>query len=228
MEPVCGGDGLEPSETLELLGRLVDKSLITAEEERGEYRYRLLETIRQYARERLADADETRRTEARHRTWYLAVAEAADPRGAGERFFEPVEVELDNLRAALASGLRDDPRCALRTAVALWHLWMRRGYFTEGSRLLDAALAADPAPTPLRARGLVATSALDVRLARPERIIGLAEEAREIHAGLDDSRAVAGALLYRVLLESVRRRHRSAHDTWRRRSRRHSGPASPW
>ncbi len=213
VEPVCGGDGLEPSETLELLGRLVDKSLITAEEERGEYRYRLLETIRQYARELLAEAAETRRTEARHRSWYLAVAEAADPRVAGERFFEPVEVELDNLRAALASGLRDDPRCALRTAVALWHLWMRRGYFTEGSRLLEAALAADPAPTPLRARALVAASALDVRLARPERIIGLAEGAREIHAGLGNSRAVAGALLYRGLLESVRRRHRAAHDT---------------
>ena len=127
VEGVCGGDGLEPGETIELLGRLVDKSLITAEEERGEYRYRLLETIRQYARERLAEAGETQRLEARHRSWYLAVAEAADPQVAGERFFEPAEVELDNLRAALASGLRDDPRCALRTAVALWQLWMRRG-----------------------------------------------------------------------------------------------------
>ncbi len=213
VEGVCGGDGLEPGETVELLARLVDKSLITAEEERGEYRYRLLETIRQYARERLAEAGETPRLEARHRAWYLAVAEAADPQVAGERFFEPAEIELDNLRAALASGLRDDPRSALRTAVALWQVWMRRGYFTEGSRLLDAALAADPAPTPLRARGLVAASALEVRLARPERIISLAEEARGIHAALHDSRAVAGALLYRGVLESVYAQYAAARDT---------------
>src|SRR5207237_6597842 len=117
-----------------------------------------------------------------------------------------------NLRAALASGLRDDPRCALRTAVALWQLWMRRGYFTEGSGLLDAALAADPAPTPLRARGLMAASALDVRLGRPERIISLADEARRIHAALHDSRAVAGALVYRGRPESPRR-HAAAPDT---------------
>jgi predicted ATPase/DNA-binding SARP family transcriptional activator len=213
VEGVCGGNGLEPGETLELLGHLVDKSLITAEEERGEYRYRLLETIRQYARERLTAAGETDSLEARHRTWYLAVAEGADPQVAGERFFEPAEVELDNLRAALASGLRDDPRSALRTAVALWQLWMRRGYFTEGSGLLDAALEADPTPTPLRARGLVAASALEVRLARPERVIHLAEEARRIHAALGDSRAVAGALLYRGVLDSTFAEYAAARET---------------
>ncbi len=213
VEGVCGGDGVEPSETLELLRRLVDKSLITAEEERGEYRYRLLETIRQYARERLAEAGETARLEDRHRLWYLAVAEAADPQAGGERFFESAELELDNLRAALASGLRDDPQCALRIAVALWQLWMRRGYFAEGSRLLDAALAADPAPTPLRARGLVAASALDVRLGRPERVIPLAEEAHRIHVALDDSRAAAGALLYRGVLEWVSTRYTAARAT---------------
>jgi predicted ATPase len=213
VEGVCGGDGIEPFETVELLGRLVDKSLISAEEDRGEYRYRLLETVRHYARGRLAESGETRQVEARHRAWYLAVAQAADPQVAGERAFEATEVELDNLRAALASGLRDDPRCALQTAVALWQLWMRRGHFTEGSSLLDAALAANPAPTPLRAQGLVAASALDVRLARPERIISLADEARGIHAALDDPRAVAGVLLYRGMLESVRSQHARARAT---------------
>jgi tetratricopeptide (TPR) repeat protein len=101
----------------------------------------------------------------------------------------------------------------LRTAVALWQLWMRRGYFTEGSRLLDAALAADSAPTSLRARGLVAASALDVRLGRPERIVSLAEEARRIQAALQDSRAVAGALLYRGMLESAQAQYAAARHT---------------
>jgi predicted ATPase/DNA-binding SARP family transcriptional activator len=213
VEGVCGGDGIETGEIVELLGRLVDKSLITAEEDRGEYRYRLLDSIRQYAHGRMAEAGETVRLKARHRAWYLAVAQAADPQIAGERFFEPAEVDLDNLRAALASGLRDDPRCALRIAVALWQLWMWRGYLTEGSRLLGAALAADPAPTALRAQGLVAASALDVRLARPERITSLADEAREIYAALADRRAAAGALLYRGMLESVRAEHATARET---------------
>ncbi len=213
VEGVCGGDGLRSGETLELLGRLVDKSLVSAEEERGEYRYRLLETIRQYARERLDEARETERLEARHRDWYEAVAQAADPDLAGERFFESAELELDNLRAAVATGLRDDPCSALRTAVAMWPLWMRRGYFTEGSRLLDAALAAESAPTPLRARGLVAASALDVRLARSERLVALADEAREIHLALGDRRAAAGALLYRGVLESARTPHSTAAET---------------
>ncbi|MGH2925505.1 MAG: AfsR/SARP family transcriptional regulator [Solirubrobacterales bacterium] len=213
VEDVCGGDGLEPGEALEHLGRLVDKSLITAEEERGEYRYRLLETIRHYARGCLDEAAETARVEHLHRAFYLAVAEAANPEAAGERFFERAEIDLDNLRAALASGLSDDPRDALRIAVALWPLWMRRGYFAEGSRWLDAALAADFEPTPLRAQGLVAASALDVRLARPERLVDLADQARDIHSGLGDSAAVAGALLYRGVLESARTHYSEAAAT---------------
>jgi predicted ATPase/DNA-binding SARP family transcriptional activator len=204
VDGVCGGAGLAPGEAVELLGRLVDKSLVSAEEERGEYRYRLLETIRQYARDRLEEAGETAGLEERHRAWYLAVAEAADPDVAGERFFERAELDLDNLRAALASGLRDDPRCALQMAVALWPLWMIRGYFTEGSRLLDAALAVDTEATTLRARALNAAGALDVRLARPERMTALAEEARAIHETLGDRGAVAAALLHRAALEWVR------------------------
>jgi predicted ATPase/DNA-binding SARP family transcriptional activator len=213
VEEVCGGEGLASGEVVELLGRLVDKSLVAAEEERGEYRYRLLETIRQYARERLKDAGETARLEALHRAWYLTVAEAADPDVAGERFFERAELDLDNLRAALASGLRDDPRCALRMAVALWPLWMIRGYFTEGSRLLAAALAADDEATPLRARALLAAGALEVRLARSELIIGLTEEARTIHETLGDRRAVAAALLHRGMLEWTRSEYAVARRT---------------
>ena len=215
VEGVCGGDGLAEGETLVLLGRLVDKSLVAAEEERGEYRYRLLETIRQYARERLAEAGETAALASRHRAWYLAVAEAAHPEAAGERFFEPAEVDLDNLRAALAGALRDDPRSALRMAVALWPLWMRRGYFTEGARLLDAALAADPEPTALRARGVTAASALAVRLARQERVVPLAEEARAIQEALGDSSAVAGALLYRGMAEAARTHNPDARRSLR-------------
>ncbi len=125
-------------------------------------------------------------------------------------------MDLDNLRAALASGLRDDPRCALHIAVALWPLWMRRGYFTEGARLLDAALAADTEPTQLRARGVVAASALAVRLARQERIVALAEEARVIQEQLGDDRGVATALLYQGVTEAARTRNAVARRSLER------------
>jgi predicted ATPase/DNA-binding SARP family transcriptional activator len=209
VEGVCGGNGLEDGEPLELLGRLVDKSLVAAEEERGEYRYRLLDTIRHYARERLAEAGETAMLEARHRAWFLHVAEAADPDTA-DRFFEPVELDLDNLRAAVASGVRDDPETALRTVMALWPVWMRRGYFTEGARLLDAALAVCPQPTPLRARALAAASALAVRLARAERVASPIDEARDIEEGLGNRRRVAAVLLYRGTVEAAQARNDQA------------------
>ena len=133
VEEVCGGDGLEPGETLELLGRLVDKSLITAEEERGEYRYRLLETIRQYARERLAEAGETARLEARHRTVVPGRGRGRRPAGGGRALLRARRRSSSTTCARRwPPALRDDPRCALRIAVALWPLWMRRGYFTRG------------------------------------------------------------------------------------------------
>jgi tetratricopeptide (TPR) repeat protein len=91
---------------------------------------------------------------------------------------------------------------------------MTRGYFTEGSRLLAAALAADEEVTPLRARALVAAGALEVRLARPERIIGLAEEARTIHEALGDRGAVAAALLHRGVLEWTRSEYARARSTF--------------
>ena len=223
---VCGGDGLRPARSLDLLGRLVDKSLVAPRRSAASYRYRLLETIRQYARERLAEAGETRGPRGAPPRLVPGRGASRRPGPGGRALLRAAELELDNLRAAVATGLRDDPCSALRTAVAMWPLWMRRGYFTEGSRLLDAALAAESAPTPLRARGLVAASALDVRLARSERLVALADEAREIHLALGDRRAAAGALLYRGVLESARTPHSDRPPRpWRRPSPRPSASA---
>ena len=89
---------------LDLLTALVEKSLVLAEERAGEARYRLLETVRQYARDRLLEAGEAAAVRERHRDWFLALAEAAEPelRGAGPgRWLERLEAEHDNLRAAL-------------------------------------------------------------------------------------------------------------------------------
>ena len=117
-------------------------------------RLRLLETIRQYAAERLAARASAIAVALRHLDWCLALAERHDPR---RRRPPPLaarlEREHDNLRAALAFALRRDPQAALRLAVALWRFWLVRGHFAEGARWLDAAIAARARATPLRGGG---------------------------------------------------------------------------
>ena len=129
------------------------------------YRYRLLEPMRQYARERLVEAGEAATVEARHLAFYLELARAADPEGAAAGplvALDRLEADHDNLRAALGWALRHEPEQALALAVHMWPMWMAGSHFQEGSRWLEAALAAAPAPTELRARG----AARGVRAAR--------------------------------------------------------------
>jgi predicted ATPase len=104
-ESVCAGVGLERNEVLDLLSHLVDKSLVVASERGGEARYRLLETVRQYAREKLSESGEAEEVGERHAGYYLALAEEAEPelKGAGQvAWVERLEQERDNLRAAMA------------------------------------------------------------------------------------------------------------------------------
>jgi predicted ATPase/class 3 adenylate cyclase len=105
-EGICTGRNLEATDILDLLTSLVDKSLVQAETHRGEARYRLLETVRQYARDRLVEASEEVDVRTRHRAWYVALAERADrePRGPRQRIWR----DHDNLRAALVWG-KEDP-----------------------------------------------------------------------------------------------------------------------
>ena len=163
VEQVCGGDGLD---VVDLLSRLVDKSLVQAEHAEGTARYRLLETIRQFADQRLRDAGERAAGVRAHRDLYVAFAAAHDPEravGVVNDTPQALDVEHDNLRAALSSGLADDPAVALQLAVSLWRFWLARGHFAEGSRWLEATLAAAPQRTPLRARALLAAAAMSVR-----------------------------------------------------------------
>src|SRR4051794_17232841 len=179
VERTCTREG-----ALDVLARLVDKSLVQVEPGAGGHRYRLLETVRQDARERLAHAGEVERVEAAHRAWYLALAEAADrDRDPGVAAAWPVErlgAEYDDLRAALASAVRRDPAVALRLAGSLFWFWMARGDFVEGRRWLDEALAAAPEPTHARARALVAAGALDLRSRGAHQMVALGEQALAI------------------------------------------------
>jgi non-specific serine/threonine protein kinase len=156
-ESVCAGAGVEMTSILDVLTSLVDKSLVQAETLQGEARYRLLETVRQYARDRLAEAGEESDVRARHRDWYLALAEQAWPELFGPQsglWLERLETEHDNMRAALEQSKTDThgAEAVLRLAGALFWFWTRHGNWNEAGQWLAGALArsaeAPPAALP--------------------------------------------------------------------------------
>jgi predicted ATPase/class 3 adenylate cyclase len=134
-------------DVLDTLARLADKSLVMvdASADSTESRYRLLETIRQYARDKLLAAGESEWTRDRHLDFYLGFVEEAEPhlrRADQLAWLGRLEVEHDNVRAALAWSLdRGEAARALRLAAATSYFWELRGYWSEGYRWLDQALA---------------------------------------------------------------------------------------
>ncbi len=206
-EDICAEDPLQRQEAVALLGRLIDKSLVHVEEGPGDRRYRLLETVRQYAAERLQEAGERAAFERRHRDWYIRLAES-DPTPAGDLptrdRLRRLDLERDNLRAALASALADDPQLALRLTVALWRFWLMRGYLAEGSRWLAASLTVAPEHTADRARALLAACLVGLRRGVPGRLHEFGAESVAIfgelgdHAGMFDAVEVLAA--YRAIV----------------------------
>ena len=159
-------EGLDSAEVLDLLSQLVDKSLVVVEDEDGggEVRYRLLETLREFARERLAASGEDAAVRRRHAACYLALAEAAAPELLGAQqavWLDRLEQELGNFRAALAwcASRGDRPDAAetgMRLAAALWRFWDERFYLSEGCRWLETVLrTCGPAAATTRARVLL-------------------------------------------------------------------------
>ncbi|UXY25577.1 tetratricopeptide repeat protein [Streptomyces sp. HUAS TT20] len=201
-EEVCA-DGAHDMPVLDLLGRLADKSLVWVEPRQDEVRYRLLETIRQYATGRLRAAGELMATEARHRRFYLALAEAQDrepPTGVTGATALELEADYDNLRAALRSFLRHEPDSALRMAVALRMFWPERGRLAEGRRWLEDTLAAAPEPTPQRARALMGRAVLAIRLGDASCLEDIAEQIVEIQQRWPDPAALARAHCQQAIL----------------------------
>jgi predicted ATPase/DNA-binding CsgD family transcriptional regulator len=190
-------------QVLDHLSALVDKSLVQADEARGSTRYRLLETVRHYAAEHLAqradsELDETR---AAHRDHYLTLAETADMhlRGRDEAvWLDRLEAEFDNIRAALAFSIADPDRAepGLRLAAGLRWFCFMRGHAGEVVEALSVLLERPDAriPTQARARALTASCHLLNHFGNNSAIPSMASEAIGIARDLADDTDAADAL----------------------------------
>jgi len=155
IEVICSGDGIHPGQILDLLSSLVTKSLVLAETTgRAHARYRLLETIREYALEKLDETGETKQIRDRHLDLYLARAEEAMPKqfeAYQQLWLNWLESEHDNLRTALTWALESQRiEEGLRLASALTLFWEIRGYVREGVNWLERLLAQADERIPLK------------------------------------------------------------------------------
>ncbi len=201
VEAVCSDAELPAHAVLDHLSRLVDRSLVNVEQQGGNKRYRLLETIREYGSEKLRESDEADSTRNRHLDWFLKLAAQAEPelRGAQQaEWLAHLEREHDNLRAALQwSGVEGgDPLQGMRLAGALVDFWELHGHFSEGRRWLEAFLKRNVGDRPARAKALQGAGILayyhDVAAARH-----LLEASVAIFRELGDKRGL-GYSLYRL------------------------------
>ncbi|MDQ5854174.1 MAG: tetratricopeptide repeat protein, partial [Chloroflexota bacterium] len=195
---------------LDGLQSLLDKSLIEqAVGQDGEARFRMLETIREYALEQAAARDESTRLRRRHAHYYLTLVEAAVPAlGRGSQqftWYHRLETEHDNLRAALHWALEQrDVELGLRLGGVLWPFWMTRGYLSEGRRWLEAFLAmGDPderlpsstqPPASLYIRALRGAGWLASEQNDYGRAVALFEQSLRLARELKDTRHIARLL----------------------------------
>lgn len=197
---VAGEDLGDGPSVLDDLTALIDKSLVIAETANRRTRYRMLETIRQYAQEKLAEAGELDTVRARHRDHYTAVATALDAPGhhADDRQIADIEIDFNNIRTAFRYSCDNgDADTALRIASSLQPFWLGRGRQEEGLAWLNAQLSnADTQQAvtrPVRARALADKAILKVWLGAVDSG-GEAQQALEIARELDDPFLLTRAL----------------------------------
>jgi predicted ATPase/class 3 adenylate cyclase/DNA-binding CsgD family transcriptional regulator len=200
-QAVAGGGDVQRYQVLDQLTLLVDKSLVVADDSRGRTRYRLLETVRQYALEKLGESGEADTIRSRHRDHYTAMAAVLDaPAGSDyEQRLQQAQIEIDNLRAAFGwSREHSDVELALALASSLQPLWQARGRLREGLAWFDAALTDDNAQhvevtAAVRARALADRAMLAIWVGARDSL-EQAQQALAIAREVDDPALLARAL----------------------------------
>jgi predicted ATPase/class 3 adenylate cyclase len=209
-EQVCAND--DDLDVLLLVAALVDKSLLVHDPAPG--RYRMLETIRQFAWEQLREAGELKELRGRHRDWCLALAEAADLQGPAQPTWEArLAAEQDNFRAALEweGPPGDDGATRLRLAGALREFWWSQAQGGEGRDWLERALQAGPdAPAAARATALVGAGLMAGEQGDQASAFAFIQQSLRLFESLGDRRGVAEALLGLGQVAMVRGRYGQA------------------
>jgi tetratricopeptide (TPR) repeat protein len=200
-ERVCTGGAVDAENLVDVLTSLVDKNLVLAQAQHGATRYGMLETVRHYATDRLRERGGDTNLARRHLDYMLALAQDAEPRLIGEEphvWFERLEIEHDNFRAALAwsCGADGNPVDGLRLASLLGRFWGERGHLVEGRRWISSLIAAAPGEhadgaraNALRQEGILARAQADYSAARK-----LLAGALAIFRTLGDRRGIGQAL----------------------------------
>jgi predicted ATPase/DNA-binding SARP family transcriptional activator len=202
--------------TVELLAQLIDKSLLVAEQRPEGMRYRLLETMRAYARDQLLRSGESEAVGARHAAHFLRLAEQAEVQLVGDdqiAWLDWLAAEHANLRAAVDWATeRSGVIAALRLVTALRYFWRVRGYYAEGIELLRGLLAHPTVAggTRVRARALNAAGYLEFVRGQQARAGELLEEALSIGRALGEAPVVAFALRYLCALANARHAYADA------------------
>ena len=147
-ESICQGSDLDSIDIFDSMCRLVDKSLLILEQSEGATRYRMLETIREYAFDRLRESDEVAGVQKRFLDFFWNLGHRAEQELSGPaqaEWFERLDAEHENLRAALTWNLEDSglTTVQLNLAVVLWRFWLVRGYWEEGLSCLQRVSSAE-------------------------------------------------------------------------------------
>jgi tetratricopeptide (TPR) repeat protein len=198
-EAVCAGDGVARTEMLALLAGLVDKSLVLTEDPQGYQRYRLMMTVLEYAQKCLRQTDEQPALQRMHAQFFTAFAiegEAHLMSPGQEVWLERLNIEHDNIRAALKWASSDDVQLALRLGAALGRFWYLQGYWSEGRGWLADLLELEGAhlhPGP-RVQALNAAARLIQQQGDHAAARSIAEEALILARKCGDEREVAVAL----------------------------------
>jgi predicted ATPase/class 3 adenylate cyclase len=202
-EAVCSGEKIEADQILDLLSQLVHKSLVIVNEENGESRFHRLETIRQYAREKLFETEEATQIRDRHLNYFIEFAEQGYVELSGPQdllWTERLEAENDNLRTALSWSLESPEvgnKKALQLSGALRDFWDMRGHTREGYDWVRAALEKAPdEPTSDYCRALVGAGLFCIRLSLAKEAAHYLESALHMARQLDIPSSTILSLLY--------------------------------
>ncbi len=197
---VCAADGDLGGDTFGLLATLVDQSLLRQEASEDEPRFAMLETVREYAAERLAESGETDTIRSRHADVFLALAEEAEAELTGNAqtaWLDRLEREHDNIRAAMAWYVdHRQAELALRFGAAIWRFWQMRGHLREAAERLDRVLTleADCDKLEPRARGLEAAGGIAYWMGNMPGARSYYERSLELRRNLGEPRGIAEAL----------------------------------